>query len=146
MLLTSSRSNTCSHISFLKESTFFEVGDIYLKKKTLCNHCFCKYCSHPHGRIHANTKEPLYSEFAIVPGCPSQLDLCTKTLYHSFFYLDSLNKRSFSKQTCLKLQRRQRLERLNVSSEATYSLCYCTPFSLNGGGHFPQQSGDIICT
>ena len=68
-------------------------------------------------------------------------------LYHSFFYLDSLNKRPFSKQTCLKLQRRQRLERLNVSSEATYSLCYCTPFSLNeGGGHFPQQSGDIICT
>ena len=55
-------------------------------------------------------------------------------LYHSFFYLDSLNKRSFSKQTCLKLQRRQRLERVNVSSEATYSLCYCTPFSLNGEG------------
>ena len=39
-----------------------------------------------------------------------------------------------------------------------YSLCYCTPFSLNGGGggggggggerggHFPQQSGDIMCT
>ena len=68
-----------AHTSFLKESTFVEVGDIYLKK-TQYNHCFCKCCSHPHDRMHAYTKEPLYSEFAIVPGCPSQLDLCTKTL------------------------------------------------------------------
>ena len=54
--------------------------ETYISNKTQYNHCFCKCCSHPHGRIHAHTKEPLYSEFAIVPGCPSQLGLCTKTL------------------------------------------------------------------
>ena len=42
-------------ISFLKESTFVEVGDIYIFNKTQYNHCFCKCCSHPHGRIHAHT-------------------------------------------------------------------------------------------
>ena len=42
--------------------------ETYISNKSQYNHCFCKYCLHPYGRIHAHTKEPLYSEFAIVAG------------------------------------------------------------------------------
>ena len=63
---------------FLKNLHLLE-RETYLNK-TQYNYCFCKCCSHPYGRIHAHTKEPMYSEFAIVAGCPSQLDVCTKTL------------------------------------------------------------------
>ena len=63
---------------FLKNLHLFKRR--HISNKTQYNHYFCKFCSHPHGRIHAHTKEPPYSEFAIVTGHPSQLDLCTNTL------------------------------------------------------------------
>ena len=39
---------------FLKNLHFLK-WETYISNKTQYNHCFCKCCSHPHGRIHAHT-------------------------------------------------------------------------------------------
>ena len=104
-------------ISFVKESTFVEEETYPIKLSITI--AFCKCCRPPHGRIHAHTREPLYSEFAILADCPSQLNMCTKTI--RFILLPGQFKQMiFSEHTCLNIQRRQRSERLNISSEAIH--------------------------